>query len=163
MTKVISSAAIRRYRLALMGGSLVALLLAANIADACEVQPRPRGSGGPAATSWVLALNSQVSVVARCNGMIEAIGRMAKAGSALRISIFGYDRQPGSRSLSLAYVAAVTEELRSALLQKSRGQVRIHTVFGAPDDDAGTQLATDADATGRIEIRVHGALASAGS
>lgn len=162
MTKVISSAAVHRYRLALMGGSLVALLLAANIADACEVQPRPRGSS-PAATSWVLALNSQVSVAARCNGMIEAIGRMAKAGSALRISIFGYDRQPGSRSLSLAYVAAVTEELRSALLQKGRGQVRIHTVFGAPDDDAGAQLATDAEATGRIEIRVHGSLASAGS
>lgn len=128
------------------------LLLAAGFAGACEAQaPAAAEPGAGPVKSWVLSLNQKVSVAARCTGMVEAISRMVGAGAALRISILGYDKPEGSRSLSLAYVAAVTEELRSLLRQKGKGQVRIRTVFGG----ASETTAIDPDAAGKIEIRVH--------
>ena len=138
---------------ALLVGSASFMLLAVGNAGACEAQPPARSASAAArpVTSWVLSLNDKVSVAARCSGMVEAIGRMLTAGSALRISILGYDKSEGSRSLSLAYVATVAEELRSVLQQKGKGQVRIRTVFGAED----VQVAGDPAAAARIEIRVH--------
>lgn len=141
----------------LVGGALAGLLATGN-ALACEAQPTRAKATRPV-TAWVLSFNEKVSVAARCNGMVEAIGRMLTAGSALRISIFGYDNPGGSRSLSLAYVAMVAEELRAALQQKGRGQVRIHTVFGGPADE---QAGSDPNAAGRIEIRVHDPVAAVG-
>lgn len=137
----------------------VGLLLVAGLAGACEAdKTATNGSGAPA--TWVLSLNQKVSVAARCSGMVETISRMLKAGTALRVSIFGYDKSEGSRSLSLAYVAAVTEELRSLLLQKGKGQVRVQTVFGAASENA---VALDPDAFGRIEIQVQNPGAPLGS
>lgn len=146
----ISAAALARR------GIAVGLLLAAGIAGACEAQAPV--AGDTAAKSWVLSLNHKVSVAARCNAMAEAIGRMVAAGSALRISILGYQKQEGSRSLSLAYLAAVTDELRSLLQQKGKGQVRIRTVFATAAEGA----PIDADSSGKIEIRVHSPADTAG-
>lgn len=128
----------------------VGLIAAAGIAVACEQQP-PAAGESAAAKSWVLSLNQKVSVAARCNAMVETIGRMVAAGSALRISILGYDRPEGSRSLSLAYVATVTDELRALLQQKVKGgQFRIRTMLGSAPEGA----TVAPDATGTIEIRV---------
>jgi len=123
----------------------VGLLAAAGAAGACEPQP-----GEGSAKSWVLSLDHDIPVAVRCNAMVEAIGRMVAAGSALRISIFGYDRPEGSRSLSLAYVATVTDELRALLQQKVKGGHRIRTTLGSAPE--GVTVAPDA--TGAIEIRV---------
>lgn len=129
----------------------VGLIAAAGIAGACEQQPAAAGDADGAAKSWVLSLNQKVSVAARCNAMVESISRMVAAGSALRISILGYDKPEGSRSLSLAYVANVTEELRALLQQKIKGgQFRIRTMLGSAPEGA----SVEPDATGRIEIRV---------
>lgn len=155
MIKTFSLAAACRHGRALACGAAAALLLASATAGACEAKARPRDASGPA-TSWVVTLNSEVAIAVRCSAMVEAIGRMATAGSALRVSIFSYGQQAGSRSLSLAHVAAVTEEIRSALLQKGRGQLRIQTVFGAADGDA----RSDPEGPGRIEIRVQSPPAS---
>lgn len=161
MNKYLSLAArARRLTLtALLAGSASFMLLAASNAGACEAQPPARSASAAArpVTSWVLSLNEKVSVAARCNGMVEAIGRMLTAGSALRISIFSYDKPEGSRSLSLAYVAAVADELRNVLQKNGKGQVRIRTIFGA-DDPA----ASDPEGAGRIEIRVQDPVASVG-
>lgn len=128
----------------------VGLVAAAGIAGACEQQPAAAGESA-AAKSWVLSLNQKVSVATRCNAMVEAISRMVAAGSALRISILGYDKPEGSRSLSLAYVATVTEEVRALLQQKVKGgQFRIRTMLGSAPE--GAKVAPDA--TGAIEIRV---------
>lgn len=127
----------------------VGLIAAAGIAGACEQQPA--GDADGAAKSWVLSLNQKVSVAARCNAMVETINRMVAAGSALRISILGYDKPEGSRSLSLAYVANVTEELRALLQQKIKGgHLRIRTMLGSAPEGA----SVEPDATGKIEIRV---------
>lgn len=136
----------------------IGLLVAAGAASACEAQA-PSANENGTVSSWVLSLNRKVSVAARCNAMAEAVGRMITAGSALRISILGYDKPEGSRSLSLAYLSAVTEELRSLLQQKVKGPVRIQTVLGSADDGA----AVDPGAAGRIEIRVHTPEGTAGS
>lgn len=129
----------------------VGLIAAAGIAGACEQQPSAAGDADGAAKSWVLSLNQKVSVAARCNAMVETINRMVAAGSALRISILGYDKPEGSRSLSLAYVATVTDELRTLLQQKIKGgQFRIRTMLGNAPEGA----SVEPDATGRIEIRV---------
>lgn len=152
MKKHLSSAARCRRRTslaALLVCSATVGLLASGNALACE--PTRSAVTARPVTAWVLSLNEKVSVAARCNGMVEAIGRMLTAGSALRISIFSYDNPEGSRSLSLAYVATVAEELRAALQQKGKGQVRIRTVFGGPADE---QAGSTPDAAGRIEIRV---------
>lgn len=125
------------------------LIAAAGIAGACEQQP-PAAGESAGAKSWVLSLNQKVSVAARCNAMAETIGRMVAAGSALRISILGYDRPEGSRSLSLAYVATVTDELRALLQQKIKGGLRIRTMLGSAPEGA----SVDPDAAGKIEIRV---------
>lgn len=158
MIKLFSFAAACRHGRALACGTVVALLMASSAAGACEAKVRTRDGSGPA-TSWVVSLNSEVAIAVRCSAMVEAIARMATAGSALRISIFSYGQQAGSRSLSLAYVAAVTEEIRNALLQKGRGQMRIQTVFGAADGD----IKSDPEGPGTIEIRVQSPLASAAS
>lgn len=130
----------------------VGLIAAAGIAGACEQQPPAAGQPTDGiARSWVLSLNQKVSVAARCNAMAETIGRMVAAGTALRISILGYDKPEGSRSLSLAYVATVTDELRALLKQKIKGgQFRIRTMLGSAPDGA----TVEPDATGKIEIRV---------
>ena len=130
----------------------VGLLAMAGVAGACEQQPPAAGDAADGtAKAWVLSLNQKVSVATRCNAMVETINRMVAAGSALRISILGYDRPEGSRSLSLAYVATVTEELRSLLQQKIKGgQLRIRTMLGTAPEGA----AVEPDATGKIEIRV---------
>lgn len=128
----------------------VGLIAAAGIAGACEQQP-PAAGESAGAKSWVLSLNQKVSVAARCGAMADTIGRMVAAGSALRISILGYDRPEGSRSLSLAYVATVTDELRALLQQKIKGgQFRIRTMLGSAPEGASVAP----DAAGKIEIRV---------
>lgn len=164
MKKHLSSAARRARRTiltALLAGSAMVGMTASGAALACEAQPtRSASAASRPVTAWVLSLNEKVSVAARCNGMVEAIGRMLKAGSALRISIFSYDNPEGSRSLSLAYVATVAEELRTALQQKGKGQVRIRTIFGGPADE---QAGSDPNAAGRIEIRVHDPVAAIGT
>lgn len=163
MKKHLSSGASRARRTtlaALLAAGALTGMLATGNALACEAQPTRSASTTRPVTAWVLSLNEKVSVAARCNGMVEAIGRMLTAGSALRISIFSYDKPEGSRSLSLAYVATVAEELRAALQQKGRGQVRIRTVFGGPADE---QAGSAPDATGRIEIRVHDPMAAIGT
>lgn len=129
----------------------VGLIAAAGLAVACEQQPAAAGEADGAAKSWVLSLNQKVSVAARCNAMVETLNRMVAAGSALRISILGYDKPEGSRSLSLAYVANVTEELRTLLQQKIKGgQLRIRTMLGSAPEGA----SVEPEATGKIEIRV---------
>lgn len=138
------------------------LIAAAGVAVACEQQPPAAGqqAADGAAGAWVLSLNQKVSVAARCNAMVEAINRMVAAGSALRISILGYDKPEGSRSLSLAYVATVTEELRGLLQQKIKGgQLRIRTMLGAAPEGA----TVEPDAAGKIEIRVLGPGETSGS
>ncbi len=133
----------------------IGLIAAAGIAGACEQQP-----ADGAAKSWILSLNQKVSVATRCNAMVDTINRMVAAGSALRISILGYDKPEGSRSLSLAYVATVTEELRALLQQKVKGgQFRIRTMLGSAPE--GTTVAPDA--TGAIEIRVLAPAETSGS
>jgi hypothetical protein len=138
-------------------GIAAGLLAGAAAASACEAQA-PAAGEARAVKSWVVSLNPKVPVAARCGAMAEAVSRMVAAGSMLRISIFGYEKPEGSRSLSLAYLAAVTDELRSLLHRTSKGQARIRTVFvTSADGDA-----ADPEAAGRIEVRIDGVAGMAG-